>query len=98
MAKGFKSEVKKEKSPPNYKTIFERVKEKSGDAEQTWLWYRKTIRSMALEYNQHPDHLARDEKKDRNDKEETQDTNRLRRFARQGRLFLFEYKATSKFL
>jgi len=98
MAKGFKPEVKKEKSPPNYKTIFERVKEKSGDAEQTWLWYRKTIRSMALEYKQHPDHLVRDEKKDRNDKEETQDTNRLRRFARQGRLFLFEYKATSKYI
>jgi hypothetical protein len=97
MAKGFKKE-KVSNSSSNYKTIFERLKEKSGGEEKPWTWYRKTVRSMAVEYKEHPDHLVRDEKNDRNDKEEEQDTNRLRRFARQGRLFLFEYKAVSKYI
>jgi hypothetical protein len=98
MAKGFKPTAKKEKESPNYKTIFERLKEKSGDEPRSWQWYRKTLKSMALEYKQHPDHIIRDEKRDRNDKEESEDTNRLRRYARQGRMFLFEYKAKMKYL
>jgi hypothetical protein len=97
MAQGFKSE-KTEKKKSSYKTIFERVQEKTGGEEQTWVWYRKTVRTMATEYKQNPDHLLRDERKDRNDNQEDQDENRLRRYARQGRLFLFEYKAVSKYI
>ena len=51
-----------------------------------------------MDIKQHPEHLVRDEKKDRLEKEDAQDKNRLRRFTRQGRLFLFEYKATTKYL
>lgn len=94
--KGFKKEEKtKEK---NYKTIFERVKDKAGVEEQTWQWYRKTVRSMALEFKQNPDHLQRDERRDKSEDEEVQDKNRLRRYAKQGHLFLFEYKAKMKYL
>lgn len=96
MAKGFAQEKKTTKK--NYKTIFEKVKEKAGEEEQTWQWYRQTVKSMALDLKQNPDHLIRDEKKDRLDKEDVQDENRLRRFARQGRLFIFEYKAKMKYL
>ena len=39
-----------------------------------------------------------EERRDRVQDEEQQDTNELRRFARQGRLFLFEYKAISKYI
>jgi hypothetical protein len=95
MAKGFKKE---EKAKRNYKTIFERIQEKTGGEEQSWQWYRQTLKSLALEYKQHPDHLQRDEKKDRMDEESEEDRNRLRRFARQGRLFFFEYKAKMKYL
>ena len=96
MAKGFAQE--KKTTTRNYKTIFERVKEKAGEEERTWQWYRQTVKSMALDFKQHPDHLVRDEKKDRLDKEDAQDENRLRRFARQGRIFIFEYKAKMKHL
>jgi len=96
MAKGFKKESKGKSK--GYQTLFERVKEKTDGEEQSLQWYRKTVRSMALEYKQNPDKTIRDERRDRNDDEETQDQNRLRRYARQGRLFLFEYKAKIKYL
>jgi len=95
-AKGFKKESKQSRSV--YKTIFERVKEAAGGEEQTWTWYRQKVRSMAMDIKQNPDHLQRDEKKDRYDPEEDQDENRLRKYTRQGRLFLFEYKAKMKYL
>ena len=95
MAKGFKKEDKKTK---NYKTIFEKLQEKTDGEEQSWQWYRQTLKSMAMDIKQHPEHLVRDEKKDRIEKEDAQDKNRLRRFTRQGRLFIFEYKATTKYL
>lgn len=96
-AKGFKKEDKKT-TKKNYKTIFERIQDKTGGEEKSWQWYRQTLKSMALEYKQHPDHLVRDERKDKLDPEEAEDTNRLRRYARQGRLFFFEYKAKMKYL
>ena len=96
MAKGFKPT--ENKSSSGYNTLFERTKEKTNGEEQSWQWYRKTLRSMALEYKQQPDKTIRDEKRDRSDSEDNQDKNRLRRYARQGRLFLFEYKAVSKYL
>jgi len=96
MAKGFAQPKKGTKQ--NYKTIFEKIKEKAGDEEQTWQWYRQTLKSLAMDLKQNPEHLTRDEKKDRLDGEDEQDENRLRRFAKQGRLFIFEYKAKMKYL
>jgi hypothetical protein len=96
MAKGFAQPKKTTKL--NYKTIFERVKEKAGDEEKPPIWYRKVLKSMAMEYRQNPDHLQRDEKKDGRDSEDERDDNHVRRFARQGRLFFFEYKAKMKYL
>ncbi len=97
MAKGFAQE-KKRKTKRNYKTIFEKIKEQTNGEEQSWEWYRKTVRSMAADYRQNPDHLERDEKIDRFEDEDAEDKNRLRRFARQGRLYIFEYKAKMKHL
>lgn len=93
--KGFKKEDKKKK---DYKTIFERVKEKTGGEDQSWQWYRKTVRTMALEYKEKPDKAIREERRDRSDDEDSRDANQLRRYARQGHLFLFEYKARMKYL
>lgn len=53
MAKGFKKEEKQKSK--GYKTIFEKVKDKTDGEEQTWQWYRRTVRSMALEYKQRPE-------------------------------------------
>lgn len=96
MAKGFGKD--KKSAGRNYQTIFERVQEKSGGEEKPWSWYRTEVRKMALEYKKHPEHTVRDERKDRVQDEEKQDKNELRRFARQGRLFLFEYKAKMRYL
>jgi len=57
MAKGFKKESKGKSK--GYQTLFERVTEKTGGEEQSWQWYRKTVRSMALEYKQNPDKRVR---------------------------------------
>jgi hypothetical protein len=96
MAKGFKQQASERKK--GYVTLFERVKEKTGNEEQTWQWYRNTVRTMALEYKKNPDKTIRDERRDRTDDIEDRDGNTLRRYARQGRLFLFEYKAKMKYL
>ena len=42
MAKGFKKEEKQKSK--GYNTLFERIKEKAGNEEQTWQWYRRTVR------------------------------------------------------
>ena len=96
MAKGFASQKKTTQN--NYRTIFERIKDKTEGKERSPQWYRQTLKSMAREYANHPDHLQRDERRDRNDPDNNQDRNQLRRYAKQGRLFFFEYKATTKYL
>ena len=97
MAKGFKKEDNKV-TKKGYQTIFEKLKEKSEGEERSWQWYRNAVRSMALEYKKEPDKTVRDEKRDRSDDEDAQDKNRLRRYASQGRLYLFEYKAKMRYL
>lgn len=97
MAKGFSKENTKS-SGKNYKTIFERVQETTGGEEKSWSWYRQQVKKMALEYRKHPEKTIKQERRDRTQDEELQDKNEIRRYARQGRLFLFEYKAISKYL
>lgn len=97
MAKGFNKENTKS-SGKNYKTIFERVQETAGGEEKPWSWYRQQVKKMALEYRKYPGKTIKEERRDRTQDEELQDKNEIRRYARQGRLFLFEYKAISKYL
>jgi hypothetical protein len=96
MAKGFGKDTKS--SGKNYETIFERVQKLTDGEDKTWSWYRQNVKKIALEYKKHPEKTVKDERRDRVQDEEQQDKNELRRFARQGRLFLFEYKAVSKYI
>lgn len=96
MAKGFKKETKQNNK--GYQTIFEQVKSKTGDEEQSWDWYRKEVKKLALKYRNNEEKLNVEERRDRADSEENRDENQLRRYARVGRLFLFEYKAKMKYL
>jgi len=98
MAKGFKKEEKKDTKKKNYKTIFEKVKDATGGEEKTLQWYRQETKKIALSYKNAPERFNRDERVDRNEDEEMQDENRLRRFARIGRIFLFQYKAKMRYL
>ena len=96
MAKGFKQE--KKSNVKNYETIFEKIQNLTGGEEQTWTWYRREVKKIALTYKKQPQKFIREERSDRSQDEELQDVNELRRYARQGRLFLFEYKAKMKYL
>jgi len=96
MAEGFGS--KKENTSKNFKTIFERIKDKTEGKEKSPQWYRQTLKSMARQYTMHPEYLQKDERRDRSDSKDNQDKNHLRRYAKQGRLFFFQYKATTKYL
>ncbi len=97
MYKGFANKNKKN-SGRNYKTIFERVQDLSNGEEKPWSWYRQHVKAIALDYKKHPEKTIKEEKKDRVQDEDLQDKNEIRRYARQGRIFLFEYKAISKYL
>jgi len=96
MAKGFGKDTKS--SGKNYETIFERIQKKTDGEDKPWSWYRQEVKKMALEYKTHPEKTIREERRDRIQDEEQQDKNELRRYARQGRLFLFEYKAKMRYL
>ena len=96
-AKGFKKEEKKT-TKSTYKTLFEKVKDATEGDEKTLQWYRQETKKIAMSYKKEPGHFVRDERRDKNDTEEEQDENRLRRYARMGRLFLFQYKAKMRYL
>ena len=96
MATGFKQE--KQSNVKNYETIFEKIKNLTEGEEKTWSWYRREVKKIALTYKKQPQKFIREERSDRSQDEEMQDVNELRRYARQGRLFLFEYKAKMKYL
>ena len=73
MAKGFaKQEPTKRKG---YRTIFEQVKDKTGDEEQSWDWYRKEVKKIALKYKQHGEKLTIDERRDKADDLTNRDEN-----------------------
>lgn len=96
MATGFKQE--EQSNVKNYETIFEKIQQLTEGEEKTWTWYRREVKKIALTYKKQPQKFIREERSDRSQDEELQDVNELRRYARQGRLFLFEYKAKMKYL
>ncbi len=80
-------------------TIFEQIKEKAGDQPRSPGWYRKNLRFLAASYHSQPlDRLLQDEKQDSLTEENFQDTNESRKDVRKGHLYLFEYKASTKYL
>jgi hypothetical protein len=96
MATGFKQDA--QSNVKNYETIFEKIQQLTEGEEKTWTWYRREVKKIALTYKKQPQKFIREERSDRSQDEELQDVNELRRYARQGRLFLFEYKAKMKYL
>jgi hypothetical protein len=96
MAKGFKKE--EANNSKGYQTIFEKVKEQTGGEDQSWEWYRRSVKKLATKYKNNEQKFNLDERRDKSDNKEDRDENQLRRYARVGRLFLFEYKAKMKYL
>ena len=94
MAQGFKDiQVPVVKEDTGYETIFEKVKQAAGTEKKSYLWYRNTVRKLALRVDDNPERLIRDEIQDRMGAEEQEDDNQIRRYAVSGHMYIFEYKA-----
>ena len=99
MATGFSSiqrnSVNKE---PGYKTLFERVSNKTGGEKKSLSWYRNAVKAEASNYKKNFNKYILDERRDRVGAAEKQDKNELRRYTVAGHLYMFEYKAKMKWL
>ena len=99
MAQGFAS-VQRNTTNKNtgYKTLFERVANKTGGEKKSLTWYRSAVKAEASKYKKNFNKYILDEKKDRTGAAKEQDKNELRRYTVAGHLYMFEYKAKMKYL
>ena len=81
-----------------YKTLFEKITEKTKGEKKTFSWYRAAVKSEASSYNTNFKKYILNEKSDDIGAVEDQDANELRRYTVQGHLYMFEYKASMKYL
>lgn len=99
MATGFASIQRNNvNSDPGYKTLFERITAKTGGEKKSLSWYRSAVKAEASSYKKNFDKYILNEKSDRVGAVEEQDANQLRRYAVQGHLYMFEYKAKMRHL
>jgi hypothetical protein len=81
-----------------YTTLFEKITELTGGQKQSFNWYRNAVKKSAMDYKKDPSKIIRDERIDNRGKEEETDENILRKYAVSGHLYMFEYKAKTKWL
>ena len=99
MATGFASVQRNAvNKDPGYKTLFERITARTGGEKKSLSWYRSAVRAEASSYKKNFDKYILNEKSDRVGAVEEQDANQLRRYAVQGHLYMFEYKAKMRHL
>ena len=85
-------------STSGYKTLFEKITEKTKGEKKTLSWYRSAVKSEASSYNKNFSNYILNEKSDNVGAVEDQDANELRRYTVQGHMYMFEYKAKMKHL
>ncbi len=83
-------------STSGYKTLFEKITEKTKGERKTFSWYRSAVKSEASSYNKNFSKYILNEKSDDVGAVQDQDENELRRYPVQGHLYMFEYKAKMK--
>ena len=99
MATGFASVQRNTvNKDPGYKTLFERVSAATGGEKKSLAWYRSAVKAEASNYKKNFNKYILDEKKDRVGAAKEQDSNELRRYTVAGHLYMFEYKAKSRWL
>jgi hypothetical protein len=86
---GFKQAGKKQ----GYKTIYEKLKEKSGGEAQSLMWYRSTLKTLSANIKADPARMNEQEKFDSISALVNQDQNVNRRRVFPGHMCFFEYKA-----
>ena len=99
MAQGFATiQRNTTKETTGYTTLFEKVTQLTGGQKQSFNWYKNAVKKSAMDYKKDPSKIIRDEKIDNRGNEEETDENILRRYAVSGHLYMFEYKAKTKWL
>ena len=99
MAQGFDSIQRNTVNKKSgYKTLFERVAEKTGGEKQSFSWYRAAVKNEASSYKKDLTRFVKDERKDTLGKPVERDQNMLRSYAVPGHLYMFEYKAKMRWL
>ena len=99
MAQGFATiQRSTTKETTGYTTLFEKVTQLTGGQKQSFNWYKNAVKKSAMDYKKDPSKIIRDEKIDSRGNEEETDENILRRYAVSGHLYMFEYKAKTKWL
>jgi len=99
MAEGFGSiQRNKVNKDAGYKTLFEKITEKTNGESKSLSWYRKTVKEEANKLSKNFNKYVLDEKRDKASKIEKQDKNELRKYVVEGHLYMFEYKAKMKWL
>ena len=99
MATGFASIQRNAvNNDPGYKTLFERITARTGGEKKSLSWYRSAVRAEASSYKKNFNKYILNEKSDKVGAVEEQDANQLRRYAVQGHLYMFEYKAKMRHL
>ena len=98
MATGFALQRDTVNQDPGYKTLFERVTNKTGGEKKSLSWYRAAVKQEASSYRKNFNKYILDERKDRAGAAKEQDRNELRRHTVAGHLYMFEYKAKMKWL
>ncbi len=82
----------------SYKTIFEIIKEKTGNKAKNFDWYKNTLKSLSGQYREDQGKLLLHEKRDALDDLIYQDQNLLRRRVFVGHMYFFEYRAETQSL
>ena len=91
MAQGFKT-IQRNKTYNNPDTLFEKVSNATGGEKKSLSWYRSATKQIASSYKQDMSKFVRDELTS------NQDENTLRRYPKEGHLFMFEYTAKMRHL
>lgn len=92
MATGFGSTTPTQSS--GYQTIFQKIKEKAGNQERSLGWYKNAIHEETLSVPK----ILQQERLDTLGDDKYEDQNVLRRYVLPGHVYLFSYKATTKYL
>ena len=91
MAQGFGS-IQRTKTYNKSNTLFEKVSNMADGEKKSLSWYRSAVKQVASSYKKDLSKFVRDER------QTNEDENTLRRYTKEGHLYMFEYKAKMKYL
>ena len=91
MAQGFGS-IQRTKTYNKSNTLFEKVSNMTDGEKKSLSWYRSAVKQVASSYKKDLSKFIRDER------QTNEDENTLRRYTKEGHLYMFEYKAKMKYL